>query len=45
MITFPVPKKLTEAVEMTLSEKEDRKDFQSLKCIERECDNCGVDKS
>ena len=40
----PIIKTLTEATEMTLCPKEDGKDFHNLKCIQRECDQCGVDK-
>ena len=37
---------LTEVVEMTLCAKEDGKNFHSemLNYVERECDNCGVEK-
>ena len=39
-----VPKTLTELVEMTLCIKEEGKKYHRLKCIERACEECGVDK-
>ena len=40
----PIPKTLNEAVEMTLCAKEEGRDYHNLKCIERMCEDCGVDK-
>ena len=40
----PIPKTLNEAVEMTLGAKEEGRDHHNLKCIERMCEDCGVDK-
>ena len=40
----PIPKSLNEAVEMTLCAKEEEKYCTNLKCIERMCEDCGVDK-
>lgn len=40
---YPVLKTLTEAAENTLCPKEDGKMFYNIKCLERECESCGVD--
>ena len=40
----PIPSTLTEAVNLTLCEKSDEQSYHNLKCLKRECDECGVDK-
>ena len=40
----PIPKTLNEAVEMTLCAKEEGRGYRNVKCIERMCEDCGVDK-
>lgn len=42
--SIPIPKTLTEAVEMSLCPKEEGKDYHNLKCVQRECEECGVEK-
>lgn len=40
---YPVLKTLTELVEKTLCPKEEGKMFHNIKCLERECESCGVE--
>ena len=40
----PIPSTLTEAVDLTLCEKPNEQTYHNLKCINRDCDQCGVDK-
>lgn len=40
----PIPKTLSKAAEMTLCAKEGGKDYHNVKCIQRTCEDCGVDK-
>lgn len=39
-----IPSTLTEAVNLTLCGKSDEQSYHNLKCLKRECDECGVDK-
>ena len=40
---YPVLKTVTEAAEKTLCPRQEDKLFHNIKCLERECDSCGVD--
>ena len=42
--TPQVPKSLTEVAELTLCEKPEGSLYHSMKCLERKCSNCGVNK-
>lgn len=39
----PIPSSLTEVVELTLCEKPNEGTYHKLKCLNRECEHCGVD--
>ena len=39
-----IPSTLTEAVNLTLCNKSDEDSYNNLKCLNRECNECGVDK-
>jgi len=41
--SIPVPKTLTECVNLTLCPKQDGASYHEMKCLERECSSCGVD--
>ena len=38
-----IPSTLTEAVNLTLCNKSDEHSYNNLKCLNRECNECGVD--
>ena len=39
-----IPSTLTEAADLTLCEKQNDQPYHKLKCLNRDCDQCGVDK-
>ena len=41
--SIPVPKTVTECVNLTLCSKEHGASYHDIKCLERECTSCGVD--
>lgn len=41
--SIPVPKTLTECVNLTLCSKQHGASYHDIKCFERECTSCGVD--
>ena len=41
--SIPVPKTLTECVDLTLCAKGDGASYHAITCLERECTSCGVD--
>lgn len=43
-VTVFIPSRLTEAVDLTLCQWNDGQEYHKLKCLKRECDQCGVEK-